>query len=98
MSLVFVSEWGTLALHVIESVSIVLKIWRELFEASLMELVNVVDLIWGKEFLVNQVSAVGRRCQVVPAQVILDGRVFLTHLDVLDSDTELSTLIVSWLI
>lgn len=98
MSLWLISEWGALALDVIESIGIVLEKWRELFEASLMELVEVVDLIRRKELLVNQVSTVGCRCEVVPAEVILDGWVFLAHLDVFDSDTELSTLIVSWLV
>lgn len=98
MSLGLISEWCTCTLDVIESVGIVLEEWGKLFEASLVELVEVIDLIWGKELLVNQVSAVGCTREVVPAEMIFDGWVVLNHLNVFDSDTELSVLIVSWLV
>ena len=63
-----------------------------------MEIVDVLDGVGTENVLVYQVSAVWRYRQVLPAKEIVMLRMLLDHDDVFDSDSELSILVVAWLI
>ena len=92
------SEGCALALDVVEGISIVLEERRQKTKALLMEIVDVLDGVGAEDVLVNQVSAVGAYRQVLPAKEIVMLRMLLDHDDVFDSDSELSILVVAWLI
>lgn len=63
-----------------------------------MEVVDVLDGFRVQELLVDQVTGVGSHGEVLPAVMVGVYWVLLAENDVLDTDSELTVLVVAWLV
>lgn len=92
------SQRGALAVQVVEGKWVFLDEWGQQVFALLVVSIDVRDRRWVEDLGVNQLAAVWSDRQVLPAVVISKGGMLSAENDVLNPDSELAILVVSWLV
>jgi hypothetical protein len=92
------SQRGALAVQVVESKWVFLDEWGQQVFALLVVSIDVRDRRWVENLGVNQLAAVWSDREVLPAVVISECGMLSAENDVLNPDSELAILVVSWLV